>query len=151
MEKALFLGLGAGVVIQAVRDLFPAAGIDIVDTNRELFSISNEFFFPIDSANVRWFAEDASIFVKKAESRYDYICCDIWGHHLEAPQFLVERDFVASIRNIIGARGVFSISTQWFLHKPMTELLASEFEFVFSLRAPTCMLLAMNVPPEVGD
>src|SRR6476620_5803695 len=33
VENALFLGLGAGVVVQAVRDLFPAAGIDIVDLN----------------------------------------------------------------------------------------------------------------------
>jgi hypothetical protein len=148
VENALFLGLGAGVVVQAVRDLFPAASIDIVDLDTELFSISNEFFFRIDAANVRWFAEDASLFVKRSDRRYDYICCDIWGDHLEAPPFLAERDFIAAVRKSLNTRGIFSLSTQWFLHKPMTELLTSEFEFVFSVRAPTCLLHAMNVPPK---
>ena len=147
IKSALFLGLGAGVVIQAVRDLFPASVVDIVDLNTELFSISNEFFFRIDSTNIRWFAEDASAFVHRAERRYDYVCCDIWGHHLEVPPFLVKKEFIASVKNVMQESAIFSLSTQWFLHKQMTELLTSEFRLVFSLKAPTCLLHATNVPP----
>jgi spermidine synthase len=128
--------------------MFPSADIDIVDLNTELFSVSNEFFFPIDSANVRWFAEDAAGFVKKADRRYDYICCDIWGHHLQVPGFLIERDFIQSVKNIVSAQGVFAISTNKFLHQQMAEMFVSEFEFVFSVPAPTCLLIAMNVPPK---
>ena len=85
VKTALFLGLGAGVVIQAVRDMFPSARVDIVDISAELIEVSHDFFFQIYSDNVGLFPEDAFSFVKKADKKYDYICCDIWAHSLEIP------------------------------------------------------------------
>ncbi len=147
VRSALFLGLGAGVVIQTVRDLFPAAAVDIVDLNAELFAISNEYFYRIDAENIRWFSQDASEFVAKADRKYDYICCDIWGHHLEPPRFLVEEAFAASIKGIMNVDGALSVNTQWFLHKQLVHALAREFEFVQSLKAYNCILVATNQTP----
>jgi spermidine synthase len=149
VKNVLFLGLGAGLVVQAIRDLHPAATIDIVDLDAELFSVSNEFFFSIDAPNVHWFAEDASNFVRNADKRYDYICCDIWGDHLQVPEFLTEYSFIQTVRRILSEHGVFAISTNKLLHAHMSGMMVHEFKTVFSILAPTCLLIGMNGSPRL--
>jgi spermidine synthase len=149
VKNVLFLGLGAGVVVQAIRDLFPAATIDIVDLDAELFSVSNEFFFSIDAENVHWFAEDAAGFVTKADKRYDYICCDIWGDHLQVPEFLTEYSFIQTVKRILSDNGVFAISTNKLLHAHMSGMMVHEFRNVFSVLAPTCLLIGLNASPRL--
>jgi hypothetical protein len=152
VETALFLGLGAGVVIQAVRDIFPSAHIDIVDISAELIEVSHDFFFQIYSDNVSLFPEDAVSFVKKVNKKYDYICCDIWAHSLAIPSFLLDGaagGFLDCIKNITNRNGVFSINTQRHLHKQFAEVLLGHFKFVFSLRGFNCLLLATHAHPKL--
>ena len=152
VKTALFLGLGAGVVIQAVRDVFPAARVDIVDISAELFEVSHDFFFQIYSDNVGLFPEDAFGFVKRADKKYDYICCDIWAHSLEIPGFLLDGapgGFLDCINNITNKTGVFSLNTQRYFHKQFAEALLRHFQFVFSLKGFNCLLLATHVHPKL--
>jgi hypothetical protein len=152
VKTALFLGLGAGVVIQAVRDMFPSAHIDIVEINAELIEVSHDFFFQIYSDDVSLFPEDALAFVKKSTKTYDYICCDIWAHSLDVPSFLLDGTaggFLDCARNITSRNGVFSINTQRQLHKQFTEALLGHFRFVFSLRGFNCLLLATQEHPKL--
>ena len=152
VKTALFLGLGAGVVIQAVRDMFPSAHIDIVDISAELIEVSHDFFFQIYSDNVELFPEDAFTFVKRADKKYDYICCDIWAHSLEIPDFLLDEatgGFLDCIRNITNRNAVFSLNTQRYFHKLFVEALLRHFEFVFSLKGFNCLLLATHVHPKL--
>jgi len=151
VNTALFLGLGAGVVIQAVRDIFPAARVDIVDISAELIEVSHDFFFQIYSDNVRLFPEDAFSFVRKADKKYDYVCCDIWAHSLQIPAFLLdeaEGGFLDCVRNLTTATGVFSINTQRYFHKQFAEALLRHFKFVYSLKGFNCVLLATNAHPK---
>lgn len=148
IANALFLGLGAGVTIQAVRDLAPLANVDIVDLNPELFAISNDLFFRIDSENVKRYPQDAYAFIKNVNKTYDYVCCDIWGKGLEAPEFLIKDEFWTCVRSITSLGGVFSINTQRFLHKQIAEALVKKFRFVFSLSGFNCSLLATNSRPK---
>jgi hypothetical protein len=152
VKTALFLGLGAGVVIQAVRDLFPSARVDIVDISAELIEVSHDFFFPIYSDNVSLFPEDALNFVTKANKKYDYICCDIWAHSLEIPGFLLdeaEGGFLDCVKNITNRNGVFSLNTQRYFHKQFAEALLRHFKFVYSLKGFNCLLLATHVHPKL--
>jgi spermidine synthase len=149
IESALFLGLGVGVVVQSVRDLYPTAAIDIVDLDPDIFSVASEYFFRIDSTNVRWFSEDALDFVSKCDRQYDYICCDIWGHHLEPPRFLVEPEFFARISRILSPSGAFSMNTQWYLHKQLAHTLTAAFAHVLSLRAYNSTFVATRMPPRI--
>jgi len=149
VKNALFLGLGAGVVIQAVRDLFPLAHIDVVDISAELIEVSHDFFFQIYSDNVTLYPEDALEFVKKADKKYDYICCDIWAHSLDIPSFLVDGSFLDCVKNISTVDSVFSINTQFFLHKRLSEALVKHFKFVFSLNGFNCFLLSTDAHPKL--
>lgn len=149
VENVLFLGLGAGIVVQAIRDLFPTASIDIVDLDPELFSVSSEFFFPINAENVHWFAEDASNFVNRVDKRYDYICCDIWGDHLQVPEFLTQYAFVQRVKGILSEHGAFAISTNKLLHAHMAGMMVDGFDAILSIRAPTCLLIGTNATPRL--
>lgn len=151
IKNALFLGLGAGVVIQAVRDMFPSARVDIVDISAELFEVSHDFFFEIYSDNVGLFPEDAFSFVKTTDRKYDYVCCDIWAHSLEIPGFLLDGapgGFLDCVKNITNGNGVFSLNTQRYFHKQFAEALLRQFKFVFSLKGFNCLLLATDVHPK---
>ena len=149
VQNALFLGLGAGVVIQAVRDMFPSAHVDVVDISGELIEVSHDFFFQIYSDNVALFPEDAVEFVKKSNKKYDYICCDIWAHSLEIPSFLVDGGFLRCVKDISTSNCVFSINTQFFLHKRLAEALVKHFEYVFSLQGFNCYLLSTDTRPRL--
>lgn len=83
VRRALFLGLGAGIVVNAVRSLFPQASIDIVDVSEEMLRVSQEHFFDIHSPNVTLFTDSALPFVLQGGLRYDYICCDIYNADLD--------------------------------------------------------------------
>jgi len=152
VKTALFLGLGAGVVIQAVRDLFPLAQLDVVDISAELIEVSHDFFFQIYSDNVGLYPEDALDFVRKNDKKYDYVCCDIWAHSLEIPTFLLDGadgGFLDRINNITNPNGVFSINTQRYFLKQLSEALLRHFEFVYSLKGFNCLLLATHVSPKL--
>lgn len=152
LKAALFLGLGAGVVIQAVRDMFPSAHVDIVEINAELIEVSHDFFFQIYADNVSLFPEDAFPFVKTVNKKYDYICCDVWAHGLEVPTFLLDGaagGFLDCAKNITNTNGVFSVNTQRHLHKQFAEVLLEHFKFVFSLRGFNCLLLATHEHPKL--
>jgi len=123
-----------------------------VDISAELFEVSHDFFFQIYSDNVGLFPEDAFGFVKRADKKYDYICCDIWAHSLEIPGFLLDGapgGFLDCINNITNKTGVFSLNTQRYFHKQFAEALLRHFQFVFSLKGFNCLLLATHVHPKL--
>lgn len=148
IRNALFLGLGAGVAVQTVRRFFPEANIDIVDINLELFEVSHRHFFNIESNNVKLFHEDAHSFIQRASEKYDYICCDIWTHSLDVPNYILSGEFSALAKNCLTENGIFSINTQKVLHKNLCESLIRQFKFVLSLQGYNCSLLCTNSPPD---
>jgi spermidine synthase len=142
IKRALFLGLGAGIVVQAVRNLFPDAIIDIVDIDRELFDVSNRLFFSIDSPQVNLHHADAYAFLKSTVYKYDYICCDVWGGALAPPPFITDHEFYVAAKKGLQDQGIFSINTRDILHKKVVELLAERFQCILSLRGNNSLLIA---------
>ncbi|BCF98830.1 hypothetical protein PPGU19_033990 [Paraburkholderia sp. PGU19] len=148
VHDALVLGLGAGVVIQSIRDFAPSVKIDIVDVNLELFEASHKFFFDLDSDNIQLFHEDAYHFVDRANKKYDYICCDIFGSSLEVPNYVLSGELAGKVKHCLSAEGIFAINTHRQLHKSLVESLSKSFEFVFSLPGNNCLLLCSDVWPQ---
>jgi hypothetical protein len=148
VRNALFLGLGAGVAVQAVRAFFPEANIDIVDINLELFEVSHRYFFNIESDNVKLFHEDAYSFIQRASKKYDYICCDIWTHSLDVPNYIFFDEFSALAKNCLTGNGIFSINTQKAIYKNIAESLIKQFRFILSLQGYNCSLLSTNNWPD---
>jgi hypothetical protein len=148
IDRALFLGLGAGVVVQSIRDMVASAKIDIVDVNLELFEPSHKYFFDLDATNLELYHEDAYSFVKRSDKRYDYICCDIFGSSLEVPDYVLSGEFAAAVKTRLNATGIFAVNTHRQLHKSLTESLSRSFKFVFSLPGNNCLLLCTASWPQ---
>ena len=146
--NALILGLGAGIVIRSIRDLAPSAKIDIVDLNLELFEPSHKFFFDLDSDNLELYHEDAYHFVARAQKKYDYICCDIFGSSLEVPDYVLSGELAEKVKHCLSETGIFAINTHRQFHKSLIESLSSGFNFVFSLPGNNCLLLCSEVWPQ---
>lgn len=146
IKRALFLGLGAGIAVQTLRDLVPLAEIDIVDLNRELFEVSDRYFFSLQAQNVHLYHADAFAFVVQAAERYDYIACDIWGPSLEVPPFLLTTDFYENIKRILADAGVFAINTANHVHKHATEQILNRFKRASSLEGNNTFLIGSDNP-----
>jgi trans-aconitate methyltransferase len=146
--RALFLGLGAGIVVNAVRTLFPSATIDVVDISHEIFKVAHTHFFNIDAGNVNHFHDDANAFVQKTKQRYDFICCDLWGMELDVPHFLVlDPQFYRSIKAISAPGGVCAVNTSSLVHKSICEHLTSVYRHVVSMEGDNTLLIASDVEP----
>ncbi|WP_157647946.1 spermidine synthase [Burkholderia ubonensis] len=148
VHNALILGLGAGIVIQSIRDLAPSAHIDIVDLNLELFEPSHTFFFDLDSENLELFHEDAYHFVSRSQKKYDYICCDVFGSSLEVPDYVLSGELTEKVKRCLSEAGIFAINTHRQLHKSLIESLSLSFKFVFSLPGNNCLLLCSDAWPQ---
>jgi hypothetical protein len=147
--RALFLGLGAGIVVHAVRTLFPDATVDVVDINHELFEVAHTHFFNLESSSVNLFHDDAQAFVQKSRQRYDFICCDLWGMEHDIPQFLVlAPDFYRSIKAIGAPGGVCAVNTSSLVHKSICEHLTSVYRHVVSMEGDNTLLIASDVEPK---
>ncbi|MBO9536358.1 fused MFS/spermidine synthase [Herbaspirillum sp.] len=147
VRNALFLGLGAGIAIQTVRDAYPEAQIDVVDLNRDLFDAAHNHFFSLDADNVELFHEDAFSFIRRATRKYDYICCDIWTESLDIPEFVVSGAFSSQVKASLNPGGVFALNTQKNVQKEMTESLTKDFKNLFSLPGYNSMFLASDAWP----
>lgn len=148
IRRALVLGLGGGVMVQAIRDMAPDAKIDIVDLNIEVFEASHKYFFDLDSDNLSLHHDDAYAFIKRTGEQYDYICCDIFGPSLEVPDYVVSGEFAEAVKTRLGAAGILAFNTHRQLHKSLTESLSGSFKFVFSLPGNNCLLLCTDCWPE---
>lgn len=148
IRDALFLGLGAGIVIRAMGDIAPEAKVDIVDINLELFDACSRYFVNLDAEAVSLYQEDAYGFVKRSGKRYDFVCCDIFGASLEVPDYLLSGEFAAAVKRCLSDAGIAAFNTHRALHKSMAEALCRQFKFVFSLPGNNALLLCTDVWPQ---
>ena len=65
-RKILIVGLGGGVLPTALAEMFPDAGIDIVEIDPAVVRVARQFFDFNPSQRVRVFEEDGRVFVKRA-------------------------------------------------------------------------------------
>ena len=144
LKKVLFLGLGAGIAIHAISNIFPNVLVDVVDSNRELFDISHRYFFPLDKTTYNLISGDASAFVEHSTSSYDLIGCDIWGPSLETPAFLTNTTFYESARARLREGGSFAINAPAHEHKRISEILTHHFLTTLSLKGNNAFLISSD-------
>jgi len=150
LQRGLFLGLGAGIVVQAVRDLNPQIELDIVDLSLDVFDASNLHFFNIDAPNIQCHQADALEFVKNLQQRgvsYDFICCDIWGHSLQMPDYILSADFMGQVSRHLRHGGVYAINAHFQMHKALSEALTRQFRHVVSWSGNNATFMCSDATP----
>ncbi len=141
MRNALFLGLGAGIAIRAVRELFPNASIHVVDINKSMFHVADSLFFSLNAENVSLFHADARGFIANASTTYDYICTDFLDESLLSDTFL------RGVKNALTSRGVFQLHFSdevLALHKRAAEAFLQLFKCCMSLKGTDIWLIGSD-------
>lgn len=112
-RNILIVGLGGGVLPTALTEIFPDAGIDIVEIDPAVVKVAQQFFGFNPSQKVRVFEEDGRVFVKRAgktSQRYDLIMLDAFDHEY-IPEHLLTREFLVEVKALLTADGILAANT----------------------------------------
>ena len=112
-DNVLIIGLGGGTLPKAFAELLPNAHIDVVEIDRAVVSVAEEFFDYTATANTRIVVQDARVFTKRAayaSRRYDLILLDAYnGDYI--PEHLMTREYLEETRAILTPRGAVAANT----------------------------------------
>lgn len=109
-QKILIIGLGGGSLPNALIKLLPSVQIDIVEIDKDVAAIAEQYFLFKPSGNVKIFIEDGFEFVQKAKAEsYDLIFIDAFTEDYVPSSFLT-LDFVSNVKKILTKTGIVSIN-----------------------------------------
>ena len=104
-RKILVIGLGGGSLSKALHALYPRALVDSVEIDPVVVQAARKFFFYREGPGVRTFVEDAAVYVKRANEKYDIIFLDAFDG-LDVPLPLRTEGFYKSLERILAPGGV---------------------------------------------
>jgi spermidine synthase len=112
-RRILVAGLGGGTIPMAMRDLFPAATIDVLEVDQAVLNVAQEFFDFREDDAMQAHVVDARVFIKRAGLRgeqYDYIVLDAFSDEY-IPEHLLSKEFLEEVRAILTPDGVVVANT----------------------------------------
>lgn len=108
-QKVLFIGMGGGIMPMYLRKYFPEAQIDIVEIDKIIPAIAEEYFGFEKDSKMNIFIEDGRVFVNKSKENYDIIFLDVYSAEGIPFQFTTV-EFFAHIKSLLNKDGVLSIN-----------------------------------------
>lgn len=112
-ERVLIIGLGGGTLSNTIHQLYPDAKIDNVEIDPAVIKVARKYFDFFENDNVRSFAQDGRIFVKRAaikKQSYDWIILDAFnGDYI--PEHLMTKEFFEETKALLSEHGVLSANT----------------------------------------
>jgi spermidine synthase len=108
-RRVAMLGFAGGTAARAYARYFPAARIDGVEIDRELFDIGRRYFGLRARPQLHEYAEDARPFLRRIDARYDAIYLDTYRQPY-IPFYLSTREFFELARDRLAPGGVVIIN-----------------------------------------
>lgn len=112
--RVLVIGLGAGVVPKAVREMAPSALIEVVEIDPKVVELARQYFaWPRDDQLLRTYVGDGRVFVKGAAQqgvKYDIILLDAFTSEY-VPEHLMTLDFLEEVKAIANPDAVIGANT----------------------------------------
>ncbi len=103
------LGFAGGTTARAYEKYFPAARIDGVEIDGELFDIGREYFGVRKRPQLREYAEDARPFLRRSDVRYDAIFVDAYRQPY-IPFYLATHEFFELVRDRLAPGGAVVVN-----------------------------------------
>ena len=105
-ESILVMGLGGGSIPMMFHNICKQTHIDVVEIDPEIVEIAKKYFHFNTSSRLQFHIDDASLFVKKSNERYDLIIMDAYiGNKL--PRSLTTAKFFSEINRLLSLNGTF--------------------------------------------
>lgn len=122
-----------------LRRNLPEATIDVVELDREVFTVAVKYFGFREDARMKVHIGDGRKFIEQTENRYDIIYLDAYGSD-SIPYLLATREFLVAVRGKLSAGGIV-VSNVWGsasnrLYGSMVTTYLAVFGEVHIIRAP---------------
>lgn len=151
--KILVIGLGGGSIPATLAELFPDAGIDIVEIDEAVVRVAKKYFSFVENEQMKVFISDARVYIRRANLRgqqYDMIILDAFtGDYI--PEHLMTREFFEEVKQLMTADGALIANTfsnsQLYHHESVTyqRVFQTFFNFKMSFTGNR-VIIAMNQP-----
>lgn len=112
-QRILVAGLGGGTIPMVMRELFPAARIDVLEVDPAVLTVAKDYFNFVEDEQLVNHVVDARVFIKRAGLRgeqYDYIVLDAFsGEYI--PEHMLTQEFLQEVSQILTPDGVLVANT----------------------------------------
>jgi spermidine synthase len=125
IKRTLFIGAGGGIGPREFHMHAPRMAIDVVDIDPQVLELARTHFFLEESPQIKTFAEDGRMFLRKAPDKYDCIVLDAFSAAGRIPFHLVTREFLALCRDKMTADGVFLMNVNSAIDGPLSQIFRS--------------------------
>lgn len=109
-EKFLMIGGGAYTIPRRVVDIDPNITVDVVEIEPQLFSLAQEYFQLDDISRINNYPEDARIFLKRTDSKYDVIFSDVFSSPNHIPFHLATVEYFQALRSALDTDGIVLVN-----------------------------------------
>lgn len=107
-RRILFVGLGGGTLVRAIRHYYPETQIDVVELDPVVVEAAKAYFGFAEDARMKVYIRDARVQMRalaKQGLRYDMIFLDAYrGGYI--PYHLTTREFMELVRSLLQENGV---------------------------------------------
>ncbi|HJN49895.1 MAG: fused MFS/spermidine synthase [Pseudomonadales bacterium] len=112
-NKILVIGLGGGSIPTTLSELFPNAGIDIVEIDDAVVRVAKKYFAFQENERMKVIVSDARVYIRRATQRgqqYDMIILDAFtGDYI--PEHLMTVEFLEEAKQLMTADGALIANT----------------------------------------
>ena len=106
IKNILLIGFGSGILINQLEKVLDLKNIDIVDIEENIFQIAKDYFNFKQSNKQNFYLQDALIFLKTINKKYDLIIADVAGDEGIDERFC-EQDYISLIKKHLKKEGIF--------------------------------------------
>lgn len=110
-ENILVIGFGTGMLINQLEALYKnLKNIDAVDIEENIMFIATEFFDFKKSDKFNFYLQDALVYLRENQKKYDLIIVDVAGNEGIDERFF-EQEFFTNIQKSLSENGIFAFNS----------------------------------------
>jgi spermidine synthase len=140
-QRVLIIGLGGGVLSNAIHQLSPQAEIINVDIDPVVVKFARKYFSYQENEQVKTVIKDGRVYVKRAlldKEKFDWIILDAFnGDYI--PEHLMTQEFLTEVKGLLSPKGLLVANTfsssKLFDYESVTY--QKVFEKLYTFKTPT--------------
>ncbi|VVB53654.1 Polyamine aminopropyltransferase [uncultured archaeon] len=123
--KTLFLGGGGSAMPTSFHRRFPTMKIDVVDIDPEVNKAAQKYFNATPDENLRFHDEDARMFLRKTDEKYDIVVWDLFSDGGSIPFHTDTQEYFNELSTHLTDDGVLAINIISAVEGPASGILTA--------------------------
>ncbi|MFH0863339.1 MAG: fused MFS/spermidine synthase [Candidatus Altiarchaeota archaeon] len=128
IHDVLIMGNGAAVLVGKIRAEHPEVMVDVVDIDPVVFEYASEYFGEREDSHTRFIVDDARMYLKGTNKKYDLIVMDIFGATHVIPFHIATVEMLDSVSSHLNPKGAYFLNLVSSIEGPRSILFKSELK-----------------------